>query len=106
MLLPQRWQDSSLPRHAYQALYHDPFGPAVAPECWSVECFQWAAERLADDGVLATYGASSAARLAMKEAGLLVGVLPGAPGKREMTVAARDPDSISQARPWKRRAPN
>lgn len=97
-----RWQEFSPPQALFDALYHDPFGPAVAPDCWSPEAFSWARDALAARGVLATYGASSAARRAMVEAGLCVGVLPGAPGKREMTVAAREPEAIAQARPWKR----
>lgn len=97
-----RWQEFFPPEALFDALYHDPFGPSVAPDCWSVEAFTWAKAALAPRGVLATYGASSAARRAMAEAGLYVGVLPGAPGKREMTVASREPRTINHARPWKR----
>lgn len=97
-----RWQDLNSDPGAFQALYHDPFGPSVAPECWSAECFRWGAHALSQDGILATYGASSAARHAMKAAGLYVGSLPGAPGKREMTVAALQTTAIEHAKPWKR----
>ncbi len=98
----QRWQDRSLESERYDAVYFDPFGPAVAPDCWTTDCFLWAKSALAEDGVLATYGASSAARQAMREAGLVVGILPGAPGKREMTVAGLSPEAISYAKLWKR----
>jgi tRNA U34 5-methylaminomethyl-2-thiouridine-forming methyltransferase MnmC len=94
------WQNYCPPPGAYDVLYHDPFGPGVAPECWSAECFAWAARALCQTGILATYGASSAARRAMKQSGLFVGILPGAPGKREMTVAA--PRPIAHSRPWGR----
>lgn len=97
-----RWQDWSAPPETFDAIYFDPFGPAVAPDCWSEACFSWASRALRGDGVLATYGASSAARHAMKAAGLSVGILPGAPGKREMTVAGLTPEAIDHAKPWKR----
>lgn len=96
-----RWQDHKPESAAFDAVFHDPFGPAVSPECWTLDSFRWAAKALAPDGVLATYGASSGARRAMREAGLQVGILPGAPGKREMTVAAHSASAISHARLWK-----
>jgi tRNA U34 5-methylaminomethyl-2-thiouridine-forming methyltransferase MnmC len=95
------WQRVEPSPAAFEAVYHDPFGPAVAPECWTAECFRWAARALCGQGALATYGASSAARQAMLRAGLRVGVLPGAPGKREMTVAAHRPEALGEARPWR-----
>lgn len=98
----KRWQEWAPTTQRFEALYFDPFGPAVAPDCWSEDCFSWARQTLSLDGVLATYGASSAARRAMRAAGLSVGVLPGAPGKREMTVAALRPEAISFAKAWKR----
>ena len=96
-----RWQDWSPQDGIFDAVYFDPFGPAVAPDCWSLECFRWAHLALKADGVLATYGASSAARQAMRGAGLQVGILPGAPGKREMTVASPSLDGLAQAKLWK-----
>lgn len=101
----QRWQDWEPKAEHFDALYFDPFGPSVAPDCWSEDCFTWASRMLTHDGVLATYGASSAARHAMKAAGLLVGVLPGAPGKREMTVAGLNAEAIDHAKSWKREKP-
>ena len=98
----QRWQDWESKDTRFDAIYFDPFGPSVAPDCWSEDCFSWASRVLSQNGVLATYGASSAARHAMKAAGLLVGMLPGAPGKREMTVAGLTPEAIAHAKPWKR----
>lgn len=96
------WQDHAPPKNWYDAVFHDPFGPSTSPECWTAECFGWALSALKSDGVLATFGAAGATRRAMKEAGFLVGVLPGAPGKREMTVASASADSIDHAKPWKR----
>ena len=95
-----RWQDCQLPADYFHAYFHDPFDPRTAPDCWTVDCFAWADQALAGDGVLATYGAATAARRAMREAGLAVGVLPGTGGKREMTVASKNPAAISHARSW------
>ncbi len=99
----RRWQDWTPDMAAFDAIYFDPFGPAVAPDCWTADCFGWAKAALSGYGILATYGASSAARHAMREAGLIVGILPGAPGKREMTIAAREPKAIEEAKLWKPR---
>lgn len=101
-LHPRRWQDFEPPEARFDALYHDPFGPGVDPECWTPECFLWAARALKPSGVLATFGAATATRQSMQQAGLFVGVLPGAAGKREMTVASRTPEALCAARAWKR----
>nr|BCX00024.1 MAG: methyltransferase [Bacteroidota bacterium] len=87
-LYPVDWRRASLPRLRAQAVYHDPFGPQVNPECWTRACFAWLAYRMAPDGILATYGASTAARRAMLRARLVIARLPGILRKREMTVAA------------------
>lgn len=101
-ILNTTWQASELLEEHFDACYHDPFGPGQAPECWSKACFAWSHRALKESGVLATFGASSAARRAMKEAGFYVGSLPGAHGKREMTVASKSAEAIARARPWKR----
>jgi tRNA U34 5-methylaminomethyl-2-thiouridine-forming methyltransferase MnmC len=97
-----KWQDQLFPSNFVEAVYHDPFGPGIAPECWSTECFRWSHRALTEKGVLATFGASTAARRAMQEAGFLVGSEPGAGGKREMTVASKTAHPIAEAKPWKR----
>lgn len=101
-IVEQRWQDYQPQAGFFQAGYHDPFGPGEAPECWEVECFSWWARALTPDGILATFGASGNARRALKKAGFYVGILPGARGKREMTVASQTAEAIASARPWKR----
>lgn len=95
------WQSFQPTEGGFDVIYHDPFGPAVCPESWQTEAFRWAAKALSPEGILTTYGASSGARRAMREAGLEVGILPGAPGKREMTVAAHSPAQLEHARLWK-----
>lgn len=103
-IIKKRWQDFIAPTNYFHVFYHDPFGPGQAPECWTAECFRWSAAALTQDGVLATFGAASAPRQAMKDAGYAVGRLPGANGKREMTVASKSEAAIAKAKPWKRPA--
>jgi tRNA U34 5-methylaminomethyl-2-thiouridine-forming methyltransferase MnmC len=101
-VIPQRWQEYSAKENHYHAYFHDPFGPAVCPDCWTTDCFRWSYRALTADGVLATFGAASATRRAMKEAGFLVARLPGAKPKREMTIASKSAESIAHGKPWKR----
>ncbi len=96
-----RWQDFPPLEPPFQALYHDPFGPAQNPDCWTPECFAWGASSLSPDGVLATFGASTRARQAMQRAGLHVAVLPGAVGKREMTAASKSLECLDHGQLWR-----
>lgn len=98
----RRWQEFDLLSSFFNAGFHDPFAPRQAPDCWTVKCFQWWAERLTDDGILATFGASTAGREAMAEAGFFIGRPPGANGKREMTVASKTESAIATVKPWRR----
>ena len=101
-LVNKLWQDYKPPEEHFGAFYHDPFGPGQAPDCWERPCFEWSHQALTEDGVLATFGASTKARQAMKEAGYLIGSLPGAGGKREMTVASKSAEALEHAKTWKR----
>lgn len=101
-VVPSRWQEFEPAAAFFQAFYHDPFGPGVCPDCWNAECFAWSHRALAEDGVLATFGAASATRWAMKEAGFLVARLPGVKPKREMTVAGKSESAVAHGKPWKR----
>jgi tRNA U34 5-methylaminomethyl-2-thiouridine-forming methyltransferase MnmC len=101
-VVPDLWQDYCPPQGHFHACFHDPFGPAISPECWTADCFRWSYGALACDGVLATFGAASATRWAMKEAGFLVARLPGAKPKREMTIASKSAERIAHGKPWKR----
>jgi tRNA U34 5-methylaminomethyl-2-thiouridine-forming methyltransferase MnmC len=102
-LVDRRWQDFTPTEGCFDACFHDPFGPGPSPECWERDCFEWSYRGLTKQGVLATFGASSGARTAMKEAGFFVGSLKGAHIKREMTVASKSEQAIAEAWPWKRK---
>lgn len=75
----------------FHAIFFDPFSPDINPELWQPDVFQDLASLSADEVLLTTYGAASAARAAMTVAGWNVARGPGALGKREMTLAALNP---------------
>lgn len=101
-VVQKRWQEYEPERDSFHALFHDPFGPAVCPDCWTEDCFRWAHRALSAEGVLTTFGAASATRWAMKKAGFYVAKLPGAKPKREMTICSKTAKSIDYGKPWKR----
>ena len=70
-------------------IFYDAFGPRVAPELWTVECFQLAYDMLAQNGILVTYCAKGQVKRDLTSVGFLVEALPGPPGKREMTRARK-----------------
>jgi len=76
-------------------IFHDPFSPEANPEGWTPELFKTIAAVSADDATLTTYCAATKARAAMAAAGWYVARAPGAPGKREMTVASLSKDMLS-----------
>jgi tRNA U34 5-methylaminomethyl-2-thiouridine-forming methyltransferase MnmC len=72
------------------AVYLDPFSPAVNPDAWSPTVLRGLARRLRPGGVLATYSVAGAVRRALMAAGLEVAKVPGpAGGKREVLRARR-----------------
>lgn len=91
----------AIPKNPVNYIFHDPFSPDVNPELWSVPVFQKLKSMSRDDVRMVTYGAASKARAAMAEAGWYVVRAPGALGKREMTVAALDPEELKNPG-WKR----
>ena len=91
---PDAWQNATLENNRYHAVYQDPFGPKVNPEGWTETWFRRAHAAMTPSAVLTTYSAASAVRRSMAAAGLYRGSRPGAGGKREMTGAARVPESL------------
>jgi len=76
-------------------IFHDAFSPAVNPELWTVSTFEKLKSLSHPATVLSTYCAASKARACMAAAGWLVARAKGALGKREMTVAALEPDILA-----------
>lgn len=96
------WENTPLPPELrVHAIYHDPFGPADNPPCWTADCFRWSAAQLHPEGRLVTYAAATPVRRAMVAAGLTVASLPGSGTKREMTVAAWSEAALHQTQPLK-----
>ena len=79
----------------FDFVLHDPFSPDSNPDGWSPELFSKIASKSADGAMLTTYGAATSARAAMAVAGWHIARYPGALGKREMTVASKDPEKLS-----------
>ena len=88
------WTEAEL-NQSFDAVYHDPFGPRVNAEAWSVDCFGWVARHMRQDALLATYSAAGAVRRNLAAAGLTTAWREGAGGKREMTVAAKSRDALT-----------
>lgn len=75
----------------YDAIYHDPFSPAANPEAWTPAVLDWLARRLAPGGSLVTYSVRGEVRRALAAAGLEVRRIPGPPGGKRASLAARRP---------------
>jgi len=83
-------QQAVLPDSYYHVVYHDAFAPQFQPEMWTVEVFEKLYAAMLPGAVLTTYCAKGIVKRAMKAAGFVLSHPEGPPGKREMTVAARE----------------
>jgi tRNA U34 5-methylaminomethyl-2-thiouridine-forming methyltransferase MnmC len=72
----------------FDFIFHDAFSPEANPLLWSASVFEKLLARSNPRTLLTTYCAASKARGAMASAGCNIARAPGAPGKREMTVAS------------------
>lgn len=73
----------------FDLIYFDAFGYRVQPELWSTEIFKKMYDALLPGGILVTYAARTVIKKALIEVGFSVEILPGPPGKREMTRATK-----------------
>lgn len=81
---------ASIDAEPVDAVYLDPFSPAVNPDAWTPKVLAALARRLRPGGVLATYSVAGAVRRALTAAGLTVVKVPGPKdGKRETLIARR-----------------
>ena len=76
-------------KEQFDLIYFDAFGYRVQPELWSVEIFKKMYDALLPGGILVTYAARTVIKKALVEVGFSVEILPGPPGKREMTRAKK-----------------
>ena len=65
-------------------IYYDAFGARAQPEIWTDNCFPILTENMNPGGVFVTYAAIGSVRRALLRLGLVTGLFPGPPGKREM----------------------
>lgn len=80
-------QEIVLPQQFFDIIYYDAFGPRAQEEMWSIELFEKMYNSLKTNGFLVTYCAKGQVKRNMKSVGFRIEVLPGPPGKREMTRA-------------------
>ena len=72
----------------FDAVFLDPFSPAVEPDLWSPEFLRAIAERMGPEAWLSTYTASLAVRAGLAAAGLRVGPGPRVGEKAQGTLAS------------------
>lgn len=75
-------------------IFHDAFSPDVNGELWTGDFFNKIKYYSGDNVIMSTYCAASKARGAMAWAGWKVARSQGALGKREMSLAALNPDRL------------
>jgi tRNA U34 5-methylaminomethyl-2-thiouridine-forming methyltransferase MnmC len=80
-------------QNEFDIIYFDAFSPRVQPELWTEEMFKTMFEALTENGLLTTYSAKGSVRRAMQSVGFQVKKIPGPPGKREMLVGFKIPNS-------------
>lgn len=73
----------------FDLIYFDAFGPRTQPEMWELPVLKKMFEVTKKNGFLVTYCAKGQVKRDLKVAGFQVEVLPGPPGKREMTRAQK-----------------
>lgn len=70
------------------AIFLDPFSPPHCPQLWSLEFIQLVTQCLSPEGFLATYSCAASVRMAMLNAGLVIGSTPPVGRKTPGTIAA------------------
>lgn len=83
----------------YDAIFFDPYSPAMAPELCSVEFFKELKRVIKDNGIIATYSASSPVRWGLIEAGFYIGEGPIFGRKSGGTIASIDINNINNSIP-------
>lgn len=73
----------------FNLVYFDAFGPDKQPEMWTDGVFKKIAAVSARNSILVTYSAKGSIRRILKENGFEVSLLPGPPGKRQITRAVK-----------------
>lgn len=77
------------PAGNFDLIYFDAFGPEKQPEMWTSGIFNSISEITNKGGILLTYSAKGEVKRNLKECGFDVNLLPGPPGKRQITRAVK-----------------
>ncbi len=77
------------PSTVYDLVYFDAFGPDKQPEVWSDLVISRFAGALASGGVFVTYSVKGDLKRKLKACNMIVGLLPGPPGKRQIMRAVK-----------------
>lgn len=78
----------------YDAIFLDPFSPALTPELYTLDFFRSLAWIIKNDGVLLTYTSAAPVRSGMIKAGFYVGEVPSFGRKKGSTIASINPKNI------------
>jgi len=81
---------------SYDAIFLDPYSPAMAPELCTVEFFEELKRVIKDGGIIATYTLAAGVRFAFVEAGFYIGEGPIFGRKSGGTIASLDIKNISK----------
>ncbi len=73
----------------YDLIYYDAFSRHTQAEMWEPQAIEKAISLLAEGGVFVTFSITGELKRSMKNLGLIVESMPGAPGKREMLRATK-----------------
>jgi tRNA U34 5-methylaminomethyl-2-thiouridine-forming methyltransferase MnmC len=77
------------PSGNFDLIYFDAFGPDKQPEMWTQNIFSSISEITNKGGILTTYSAKGEVKRNLKACGFEVSLLPGPPGKRQITRAVK-----------------
>lgn len=76
-------------REQFDLIYYDAFGPGTQPDLWDEDMMRIVSQNIKVGGILTTYCAKGSFKRALKSQGFQIEPLPGPPGKREITRAAK-----------------
>lgn len=80
----QKLEEALFSAASFDIIFFDAFAPSKQPELWEKELLAKTAAAMAPAALLTTYCAKGQLKRDLKEVGLQVETLPGAPGKKEM----------------------
>jgi len=83
--IEKKMESYSMMNDYYDVIFFDAFGPRVQEQLWKKEILLKMYHSLVKGGTLVTYCAQGQFKRDLKSVGFDVEVLPGPPGKREMT---------------------